>query len=116
MEVTMPVSYDISLPDPAKARGNDPDLSFHAQGAAGLAEELQNALRTTVLFDRWRAKQDDPDAVDPQWGATDPAATVTGVQDDLRINLVATTSIDSDVFKQRLRMLAGSHWELRNVR
>jgi len=32
-------SYDISLPDPAKARGNDPDLSFHAQGAAGLAEE-----------------------------------------------------------------------------
>jgi len=109
-------SYDISLPDPAKARGNDPDLSFHAQGAAGLAEELQNALRTPVLFDRWRAKQDDPDAVDPAWAATDPSATVTGAQDDLRINLVATTSIDSEVFKQRLRLLAGSHWELRNVR
>ena len=69
-----------------------------------------------MLFDRWRAKQDDPDAVDPQWDATDPAATVTGAQDDLRINLCATTSIDSEVFKQRLRMLAGSHWELRNVR
>ena len=30
----MPVSYDISLPDPAKARGNDPDLSFRAQEEA----------------------------------------------------------------------------------
>jgi len=108
--------YFISLPDPSKAHGNDADLSFRSQSAGGFAEELQAALRTTGLFDRWRAKQDDPDAVDPQWGATDPAATVTGAQDDLRINLCATTSIDSDVFKQRLRMLAGSHWELRNVR
>lgn len=41
---------------------------------------------------------------------------MTGAQDDLRINLVVTTRIDSDVFKQRLRMLAGHHWELRDVR
>ena len=39
---------------------------------------------------------------------TDPDATVTGEQKDLRINLVATTRIASDVFKQRLRLLAGS--------
>ncbi len=101
---------------PSKARGNDPDLSFHSQGAAGFAEELQDALRSGTLFERWKAKQPDPDAVEPQWGVTDPDATVTGEQKDLRINLVATTRIDSDVFKQRLRLLAGHHWELRDVR
>lgn len=108
--------YFISLPDPSKARGNDPDLSFHSQSAAGFAEELQDALQSTTLFERWRAKQPDPDAVDPQWGKTDPSATVSGEQKDLRINLVATTSIDSEVFKERLRLLAGHHWELRDVR
>lgn len=104
----MPAQYHISLPDPSKARGNDPDLSFHSQGAAGFAEELQDALRSGTLFERWKAKQPDPDAVEPQWGVTDPDATVTGEQKDLRINLVATTRIDSDVFKQRLRLLAGT--------
>ena len=47
-ENTMPAQYHISLPDPSKARGNDPDLSFHSQGAAGFAEELQDALRITL--------------------------------------------------------------------
>ncbi|MBN8882526.1 MAG: hypothetical protein J0H73_09445 [Salana multivorans] len=59
----MPAQYHISLPDPSKARGNDPDLSFHSQGAAGFAEELQDALRSGTLFERWKAKQPDPDAV-----------------------------------------------------
>ncbi|MNI80376.1 hypothetical protein D3C73_1369070 [compost metagenome] len=54
--------------------------------------------------------------MEPQWGVTDPEATVTGEQKDLRINLVATTRIESDVFKQRVRLLAGDHWELRDVR
>lgn len=108
--------YFISLPDPSKARGTDSDLSFTSKGAAGFAEELQTALQTTKLFDLWREKQPDPDAVELQLGATDPAATVTGEQKDLRINLVVTTKIDSDVFKQRMRLLAGHHWELRDVR
>ena len=64
----MPAQYHISLPDPSKARGNDPDLSFHSQGTAGFAEELQDALRSGTLFERWKAKQPDPDAVEPQWG------------------------------------------------
>jgi len=106
METTM-TQYSISLPDPAKARGNDPDLSFRSQSAGGFAEELQDALR---------AKQPDPDAVELQWGATDPGATVTGEQKDLRINLTVSTTIDSDVFKQRMRLLAGNHWEMRDVR
>jgi hypothetical protein len=114
METTM-TQYSISLPDPAKARGNDPDLSFRSQSAGGFAEELQDALRSTTLFERWRAKQPDPDAVELQWGATDPGATVTGEQKDLRINLTVSTKIDSDVFKQRMRLLAGNHWEMRDV-
>ena len=54
--------------------------------------------------------------MDPNLGATDPQAMVTGEQSDLRINLKATTSLPGDLFKQRLRLLAGSHWELRDVR
>lgn len=111
----MPVQYSISLPDPAKARGSDPHLSFTANGADAFAEQLQEALRTPVLFERWRDRQHDPDEVDPVLGATDPAAAVTGHQSDLRIDLVAITSLPGEVFKQRMRLLAGTHWELRNV-
>src|SRR3546814_7342171 len=80
-----------------------------------MARELQDALHTPALFERWRATQDDPDEVDPALGATDPAATVEGRQDDLHIDLIVVTSISGAVFKQRLRLLAGSAWELRDV-
>jgi len=109
-------TYYISLPDPAKARGNDASLAFQSHGASGFAEELQAALAGPGLFEKWKARQPDPDAVDAQWGVTDPGATVTGAQDDLRINLQVTTSLNGDVFKQRMRLLAGHHWELREVR
>ena len=108
----MPAQYHISLPDPSKARGNDPDLSFHSQAPPVspkscrmpcAAARCSNAGRpSSPTRMRWNRR-----------GVTDPEATVTGEQKDLRINLVATTRIDSDVFKQRLRLLAGSHWELR---
>ena len=112
----MSVQYSISLPDPAKARGSDPRLSFTASGADAFAEQLQAALRTPELFERWKAVQDEPDDVDPGLGATDPSATVTGKQSDLRIDLTVATSLPGDLFKQRLRLLAGSNWELRDVR
>ena len=54
--------------------------------------------------------------MDPGLGATDPDAVVTGQQHDLAIDLVATTSLSGGLFKQRLRWLAGSGWELRDVR
>ena len=111
----MPIRYYLSLPDPEHARGNDPAFAFRAQGAEGLAQELQQALRSDGLFQRWRGAQDDPDAVDPALGATDQAATVSGQQHDLHIDLVATTSIPGSVLKQRLRLLAGSHWTLTDV-
>lgn len=111
----MATRYYISLPDASRARGTTPELSFTAQGAEGFAEELQAALRSDGLFQRWRLRQPDPDAVDPAFGATDPSATVDGKQHDLHIELVVTTSLPGSVFKQRLRLLAGGGWELRDV-
>ena len=111
----MATRYYISLPDPARARGNDPDLAFRAQGAEAFASELQDALRGDALFERWRARQEDPDAVDPALGATDAGATVSGKQDDLQVALVVTTVVPSSVLRQRLGLLAGSGWQLRDV-
>lgn len=107
--------YYLSLPEPARARGNDPELSFDAHGPEEFAVQLQDALRTTALFERWRRKQEDPDSIDPSYGAVDPGATVHGQQDHLHVDLVATTSIPGNVLKHRLRLLAGTSWELRDV-
>ena len=60
----MATRYYLSLPDPEQARGGDADLAFRAQGADAIAAELQDALRNTALFERWRRSQPDPDAVD----------------------------------------------------
>lgn len=111
----MPTRYFISLPDPAKARGSDPSLSFTAHGADEFAAQLQEALRGDGLFQRWLATQDEPDEVDPALAATDPAATVQGKLSDLRIDLIVTTSLSGTVLKQRLGLLAGNGWELRDV-
>ena len=112
----MAVQYLIRLPDPAAARGEDPALAFRSDGAEGLAAELEAALRTPALFERWRALQDEPDDVDESLGVADPAARVTGAQHDLAIELVASTALPGSVFRHRMRLLAGSHWELRDVR
>lgn len=111
----MATRYYISLPDGALARGETPELSFTAHGAEGFAEQLQAALRSDALFQRWRSLQPEPDEVDASLSVTDPTATVMGKQDDLHIDLVVTTSLPGGVFKQRLRLLAGSGWELRDV-
>ncbi len=111
----MATRYYLSLPNPEKARGSDAAFAFSSQGAEGFASELQGALRSDALFQRWCAAQADPDGIDASLGAIDPNATVTGQQDDLHIDLIATTSIPGSVFKHRLRLLAGSAWELRDV-
>ena len=51
----MKTRYYLRLPDPALARGDDADLAFRSEGAEGLAAEFQQALRTPLLFERWRA-------------------------------------------------------------
>ena len=112
----MATRYYLRLPDPEQARGSIPSLAFQSGGAEGFAEELQAALRTPVLFERWRSLQEDPDKVDASLGVTDPGATVTGEQSDLDVLLVVTTSIPGSVFKQRMRWLAGSHWQLSDIK
>ena len=111
----MATRYYLSLPEPQRARGSEPAFSFDAQGADAFARQLEDALRTGTLFERWRAAQDDPDAVDPAFGAIDPDAKVEGRQDDLHIDLIAVTSIPGTVLRHRLRLLAGNAWELRDV-
>lgn len=111
----MPIRYYLSLKQPEKARGSDAAFSFSAHGAPEFAAQLQDALRSDGFFQRWRQVQPDPDAVDESLGASDPAATVTGEQHDLQIDLIAITSIPGSVFKHRLRLLAGNAWELRDV-
>ena len=111
----MPTRYFIAIPDPAAARGAG-DFAFRAHGADAFAQELQDALRGEQLFERWRATQDEPDEVDPLLGATDPSAVVEATQREQRIELVATTALRGDVFKHRMRLLAGNAWELRDVR
>ncbi len=107
--------YYITLPDPKKARGSDPALAFTAQGAAGFAEQLQTAITGTGLFERWKARLDDPDSVTAAMSATDPAAKVKGVQHDVRIDLEVDTVLPSQVLRQRLSLLAGNGWQLRDV-
>lgn len=111
----MTIRYHITLRNPEQARGDDPAFAFQGHGAAALAQEFQDALRADALFQRWRGAQDDPDDVDPGLGASDPDATVEGAQRDLHIDLIAVTSIPGGVLKHRLRLLAGSSWELRDV-
>lgn len=107
--------YYITLPNPALARGSDPALAFSAHGGEGFAQELQSALTGTGLFDRWKAQHKDPDDVSEAMAATDPAATVSAEQSDLRIDMVVNTTLPSEVLRQRLRLLAGSGWQLRDV-
>jgi len=111
----MPTRFYLRLPEPALARGPDPALAFSRDSAEGMAEELEQALRSADLFDRWKASQSDPDDVDEGLAAIDPMATVKGEQADLHIDLVVVTSLPGAVFKHRLRLLAGSHWQLRDV-
>ncbi|TZF90247.1 hypothetical protein [Cognatilysobacter lacus] len=111
----MPTRYYIRLPDGAAARGSDSSMSFSAHGADGFAEQLQRAMRTTEIFDRWRGAQDDPDGVDAALGASDPNAVVKGEQHDLSIDLVLTTTLPGEIVRHRLRLLAGSAWQLRDV-
>jgi hypothetical protein len=112
----MATRYYIRLPEPAKARGSDADLAFKSEGSEGFAMELEEALRTRKLFDRWKAKQEEPDEVDQSLAAVDLNSTVSATHHDLYIDLVIVTSVPGAVFKHRMRLLAGNHWQLSDVK
>ncbi|MBV2208385.1 MAG: hypothetical protein KUL77_02335 [Thermomonas sp.] len=111
----MATRYLIRLPNPSNARGEDASLSFRSQGAEGIAEELQHALRSDALFARWLEKQEEPGTVDPALSASDTSASVSGMQEDLHIDLTVITRLSSAVLRHRLALLAGNHWQLRDV-
>lgn len=98
------------------ARGPDPDLSFTGSSPQAFADALQAALRDNVLFQRWRAKQPEPDDVDESLAPIDPDAQVSAHQDDLHADIEVVTSLPHAVLRHRLNLLVGHHWKLRDVR
>ncbi|HEX7342035.1 MAG TPA: hypothetical protein VF269_07140 [Rhodanobacteraceae bacterium] len=108
--------YYFSIADFAAAHGDDPELAFAGRSPDALATALRLALRTPVLFERWRARQDEPDRVDPQLAAVDAQAEVDARQADLEVDLEVITDLPMPVLRQRLNLLIGAHWQLRDVR
>ncbi|MEO6968126.1 MAG: hypothetical protein ABI132_06685 [Rhodanobacteraceae bacterium] len=108
--------YYFTIDNLANARGPDPDLSFGGASPQGFATALQEALRQNVLFQRWRAKQPEPDDVDESLAPIDPDAEVNAHQDDLHADVEVVTSLPHAVLRHRLNLLIGHHWKLRDVR
>jgi hypothetical protein len=109
-------TYYFSVKDLGKARGPDPELSFEGLDPESLASAMAGAMRSDDLFQRWCAKQPDPDEVDRSLAQTDPAATAQGELSNNRTDVRLTTSLPMRIVKHRLNLLIGSSWELRDTR
>lgn len=115
----MALRYYITLPDPARARGEDAALAFTAHGADAFAQQLGEALREDGLFKRWvdarevDESEDDPEAA--EFAGTDPGARVEGRDKSGQVELIVTTALPGNVLRHRLRLLAGTGWQLRDV-
>jgi hypothetical protein len=108
--------YYLSIADLAHARGDDPRFAYAGAGPDDFAAVLQQALRGEGLFERWRAAQPDPDAVDTSLGAVDAQAQVSARVADLHTEVDLTTSLPMSVVRHRLYLLIGSAWQLRDMR
>lgn len=108
--------YYLSIADLAHARGDDPRFAYDGAGPNDFAAALQQSLRGDALFERWRAAQPDPDAVDTSLAATDPAAEVSAKVADLHTEVDLLTSLPMSVVRHRLYLLIGSAWQLRDMR
>ena len=112
------MKFYIALPEPELARGGDASLSFNAHGADAFAEQLQHALADPTYIRSWQAGLDEEQAegIDARLLAVDRTAIVRGEQRDLGIALVVDTSLNGEAFKHRMRLLAGTHWLLTDVK
>jgi len=108
--------YYLSIADLAHARGEDRRFSYDGAGPNDFAAALQRALRDDDLFQRWRAAQPDPDAVDGSLGATDAKADVVARVADLRTDVELVTDLPMSVVRHRLFLLIGGAWQLRDMR
>ena len=108
--------YYLSIADLTHARGPDSGLAWDGASPGALAAALQQALRGDNLFERWRALQPDPDAVDTGLALVDPAAEVNAQIRDLHTDVDVATDLPMHVLRHRLDMLIGRNWELRDMR
>lgn len=108
--------FYLTVSNLATARGPDADLSFQGSSPQSFANALQHALREPILFRRWKARQPDPDDVDPSLAPVDASATVTAtLTDDMRTEVQVVTSLTHFVLRHRLFILIGPHWQLHDV-
>ena len=108
--------YYLSIDDLSKARGEFAQLSFEGISPDSFATALQAALRSPALWERWKALQPDPDAIDDSMSASDPNATVKAEQSDLHTEIEVVTSLPHSILKHRLNLLAGRTWQLHDVK
>lgn len=108
--------FFLSIGDLSQARGEHAQLSFDGISPDSFASTLQAALREPALWERWRALQPDPDAVDSTLGASDPNAQVSARQSDLHTDVEIVTTLPHAIVKHRLNLLAGRVWKLHDVK
>lgn len=108
--------YYLQIKDLAHARGAQPGLSYDGAGPNDFAAALQEALRSPLLFQRWRAMQPDPDDVDERLGITDQLAKVSAKLVDLCTDVEVITDLPMSITRQRLNWLIGANWQLHDVR
>jgi hypothetical protein len=108
--------YYLSIDDLRRAKGPVPALSYDGAGPDDLAAAVEAAMRTPVLFQRWRAMQDEPDDVDPSLAVVDPDAKVSARVDDLHIDVDLITDLPMSIVRHRLNLLIGPCWQLRDMR
>lgn len=107
--------YFITIANLAKARGPDADLAFQGSSPQSFADALQEALRKPILFQRWKAKQPDPDDVDQSLAPVDANASVEAHLDNVHTDVQVVTSLTHFVLRHRLFILIGPNWQLHDV-
>lgn len=108
--------YYLSIDDLSRARGPVAQLSYDGAGPNDFAAALQEALRSPILFERWKGMQEDPDAVDPGLGVTDAQATVSARVSDLHVDVDLVTALPMSIVRHRLNLLIGNSWKLHDMR
>jgi hypothetical protein len=112
------MKFYIALPNPKLAVGAKSEFSFSAHGVEEFAAQLQRALSNPDYIQSWLASLDKEDAefVNAELLAIDANANVSGIQHDLSFSLLANTTLNGSAFKHRMRLLAGNHWQLTDVK
>ena len=114
--MTIRSHYYLQVHDLAHACGAQAELSYGGAGPNDFAAALKEALRSPLLFQRWRAMQADPDEVDERLGVTDQLAEVSAHVVDLHTEVEVISDLPMNIVRQRLNWLIGANWQLHDVR